>query len=58
MGSDKYLGDVVCVEAGESENEPKVTNTSDPRYQAGFTDVPNSGPGTPGYTPATRTCLK
>ncbi len=58
LGSDKYLGDIVCVEAGESENEPKVTNTSDPRYKAGFSDVPNSGPGTPGYTPATRTCLK
>jgi len=32
--------------------ERKITNTSDPNYLAGFTDVANSGPATVGYAPA------
>ncbi len=58
LGSDKYIAEIVCYEAGASENEPKITDTTDSRYKAGFTDVPNSGAGTRGYTPATRTCLE
>jgi len=39
--------------AGQSRTEPKITNTSDPRFVNGLTNVPNTGPGTKGYTPAT-----
>jgi len=32
--------------------ERKITNTSDPAYVAGLTDVANTGPASVGYTPA------
>lgn len=38
--------------AGKSSVEPKVDNTSDPRYMRGVTDTPNRGPRTVGYSPA------
>jgi hypothetical protein len=51
--SDVYHGNPVVVLEGTSYREPKITNTSDPRYVAGLSDMPNTGPGTPGYVPAT-----
>ncbi len=58
LGSDTYLADNVCVNAGESEVEPRITNPANPNFVAGVTNVPNTGPGTPGFSPANRTCLK
>jgi hypothetical protein len=57
LKSDVYHGNPVVVPEGASFREPKITNTSDPRYIAGVTDKPNTGPGTPGYVPATNITL-
>lgn len=46
------------VRAGESLFEPRINDTSNPRYQAGVTDVPNAGPFTAGYVPAADVTLR
>jgi len=51
FGDDTYRGDSYTVPAGSSLFEPKIT--SGPDWIPGVTDVPNSGPETVGYTPAT-----
>lgn len=52
LKSNTYVGTPRVVAAGTSFVEPKVDNPSDPRYVAGVTDVPNTGPATIGYAPA------
>ena len=44
------------VKAGESYFEPKIT-VGNPGYIAGVTDIPNTGPETVGYVPATDVTL-
>eukprot|EP01115_Flamella_aegyptia_P010042 TRINITY_DN43696_c0_g1_i2.p1 TRINITY_DN43696_c0_g1~~TRINITY_DN43696_c0_g1_i2.p1 ORF type:complete len:473 (+),score=230.68 TRINITY_DN43696_c0_g1_i2:254-1672(+) len=50
FGSDVYNRTIV-VPAGSSLVEPRIV-AGQPGHVAGVTDVPNSGPGTPGYSPA------
>jgi len=38
--------------------EGKIYNSSDPRFIDGVTNVPNKGPGTVGYSPATDIVLR
>jgi hypothetical protein len=47
-----FLGQPISFAEGSSTIEPKVTNSNDPKYVAGLSDKPNTGPGTPGYVPA------
>lgn len=51
FGSDK-MGLSYTVKEGESIFEPKI-EAGNPGYVAGVTDVPNTGPETVGYVPAT-----
>ena len=55
-GNNKF-GLSYTIKAGEGVYEPKVTDPLDSRYIAGKSDVPNSGPGTSGYSPATDVTL-
>lgn len=57
LGSDEYHGNPVVVAEGTSFREPKITDPTNPNYVAGLTDKPNTGPGTPGYVPATNITL-
>ena len=56
FGSD-YYGRTTTFVQGTSLVEPKRT-AGQPGYIAGLTDVPNSGPGTPGYSPASTFSVK
>ena len=55
FGSD-HMGLSITVKAGKSLFEPKIT-AGEPGYIAGVTDVPNSGPNSQGYVPATAVVL-
>lgn len=55
FGSDE-MGLSFTVKEGESLFEPKIT-AGNPGYIAGVTDVPNSGPNTIGYVPASDVTL-
>eukprot|EP01120_Amphizonella_sp_Union-15-10_P014457 TRINITY_DN700_c0_g2_i2.p1 TRINITY_DN700_c0_g2~~TRINITY_DN700_c0_g2_i2.p1 ORF type:complete len:525 (+),score=83.28 TRINITY_DN700_c0_g2_i2:65-1639(+) len=50
--TEDYVGPSYTMTAGSHPLEPKIDDPSDPNYVAGLTDVPNTGPGTPGYVPA------
>jgi len=55
FNSDDYGGSVI-VNAGTSLFEPMITS-GNPGFRAGITDIPNSGPTTVGYSPATSITL-
>jgi hypothetical protein len=57
FGSDIAIGQNVVIPEGSSFVEPKITNTSDPLYVQNVTDVPNTGPESVGYAPATNISL-
>ncbi|NER25709.1 MAG: hypothetical protein F6J96_34455 [Symploca sp. SIO1C2] len=50
FGSDEYGGSVTIAE-GESAFEPRIDDPTDPNYAIG--SIPNSGPRSVGYVPAT-----
>jgi len=52
FGSDRYLGRNITVGEGTYLVEKKIT-VGNPGYVAGVTDVPNTGPNSVGYAPAT-----
>ena len=56
LGTDTY-GDSVTIAAGTSLFEPKISDPSSPKYVAGVTDVPNTGPFSVGYSPANNVTL-
>jgi len=56
FGSDNWDG-TVTVRAGSSLFEPRIT-AGNPGYVPGRTDVANTGPGTPGYSPASDITLR
>jgi hypothetical protein len=51
FGNDTFLGNSYTITAGTSLFEPKILS-GNPGYIAGVTDVPNTGPKTVGYSPA------
>eukprot|EP01120_Amphizonella_sp_Union-15-10_P002012 TRINITY_DN1214_c0_g1_i1.p1 TRINITY_DN1214_c0_g1~~TRINITY_DN1214_c0_g1_i1.p1 ORF type:complete len:520 (-),score=61.48 TRINITY_DN1214_c0_g1_i1:91-1650(-) len=54
--SDTFGGSYTVL-PGNSTTEPKITSNQT-GYIAGLTDVPNTGPGTPGYVPAATVTLR
>ena len=57
--SDTFVGpNSITFEEGDSFFEAKITDTSNPAYRAGFTDVPNSGFNSVGYVPARAVTLQ
>lgn len=52
FGSDTFLGDSFTLREGQSLFEPRITE-GNPGYIKNVTDVPNSGPNSVGYSPAT-----
>jgi len=56
FNDDTFRGDPVVFPAGATSIEPRIT-VGNAGYVAGVTDVPNSGPGTVGYTPANNVTL-
>jgi hypothetical protein len=50
--TEEFIGDSVTIVAGSIPLEMKIL-PGQPGYIAGLTDIPNSGPETPGYAPAT-----
>lgn len=56
-GNDTYVGEDEVWEEGSLPLEPKITDPTNPNYVAGLTDVPNSGPSTQGYAPASKVVI-
>jgi len=57
FGDDTFRGKNYTIFAGHSVIEPAITNSSQSGFVDGVTNVPNTGPGTPGYSPATNISL-
>eukprot|EP01125_Pyxidicula_operculata_P000375 TRINITY_DN10414_c0_g1_i1.p1 TRINITY_DN10414_c0_g1~~TRINITY_DN10414_c0_g1_i1.p1 ORF type:complete len:551 (-),score=143.38 TRINITY_DN10414_c0_g1_i1:229-1881(-) len=52
FNNDTFAGYARTLKAGTFGVEPAITNSSAPGFINGVTNVPNSGPGTVGYAPA------
>lgn len=57
FGTDEFHADPITFAAGASTVEGEISDPGNPKYMAGLTDVPNTGPGTPGYVPAANVTL-
>jgi hypothetical protein len=57
--SDEFIGKNTAVcKAGSLPAEPKITDPANPKFRAGFTDTPNTGPDSRGYAPASDITLQ
>jgi hypothetical protein len=57
FGNNDNFGFSVTIPKGRSIVEPEITDPSDPKYKKDETDIPNTGPNSIGYSPASPVTL-